>query len=109
MNLEQLNKFLTTFMLNIELTWRLISDFRIPLLTKIVFIAALSIYLVVPIDLIPDFFPILGQVDDLILFILFMMQFINSCPIEIVEAHKQSILNGEWKLKFLKYLLGCSK
>jgi uncharacterized membrane protein YkvA (DUF1232 family) len=106
MNLAELNKFFTTFILNIELTWRLFFDLRVPLITKLVFITVLSMYIVMPIDLIPDFLPVIGQTDDLILFVIFMLQFVKSCPGEIVEMHKQAILNGDWKIGFFRNLTG---
>lgn len=105
MNLVQINNFLTAFMHNIELAWRLFFDKRIPLITKIVFIGILGAYVISPIDLIPDLLPVVGQVDDVVLFVLMMMQFINSCPLPFIEEHKQEILDGEWKLSFLKHLV----
>lgn len=105
MNLVQINTFVTAFMHNIELAWRLLLDNRIPLITKILFMGILGAYLISPIDVVPDFLPVVGQVDDIVLFVLMMMQFINSCPITLIEEHKQEILNGEWKISFLKYLV----
>lgn len=106
MNLSQLNRFLTTFILNIELAWRLFFDFRIPLITKIIFITVLGIYVVSPIDFVPDLLPVVGQVDDLVIFALCMLQFIDACPLPLVDEHKQAIMKGEWKISFLKYLAG---
>jgi uncharacterized membrane protein YkvA (DUF1232 family) len=104
MNFLTINKFLTTFMLNIELAWRLITDCRVAITNKLIFIIIAAIYLICPIDFIPDFLPVLGQSDDLLLFAFLMMQFINSCPVEIIEQHKNSILNGDWKIRIFKYL-----
>ena len=109
MNLAELNKFLTSLCANIELTWRLFFDLRVPFLTKIIFITVLSVYLVLPVDLIPDFLPVLGQVDDLVLFFFFMLQFIKSCPEEVVNLHKQAIVSGDWKLGIFKFLTGTHK
>jgi uncharacterized membrane protein YkvA (DUF1232 family) len=109
MNLAELNRFLTSCCANIELTWRLFCDLRVPLLTKIIFITVLSLYLISPIDLIPDFLPVLGQVDDVALSFFLMLQFIKSCPEEIVNLHKQSIVNGDWKLGIFKFLTGSHK
>lgn len=43
-----------------------ITDSRTPILSKLVAFAAL-LYLISPIDLIPDFIPILGYVDDIVI------------------------------------------
>ncbi len=109
MNLAQLNQFLTTFFLNVELTWRLFFDLKVPLLTKLVFISLLSIYVVCPVDLIPDFLPVLGQVDDVLIFVFFMLQFVKACPENVVEYHKQAILSGDWKIGVFKHLTGISR
>lgn len=109
MSLEQINKFFTTFILNIELTWRLFFDMKVPLLTKILFIGFLSVYLVSPIDLIPDILPVVGQVDDIFLFVFFMLQFIKACPENVVEYHKNAIFKGDWKLSFFKHLITTNK
>lgn len=109
MNIDQLNKFFTTFVLNIELTWRLFFDFRVPLLTKIIFLIITSLYLISPIDLMPDILPAVGQLDDLLLFVFFMFQFVKACPEDLVEEHKGMMLSGDWKIGFLKYLITKSR
>lgn len=109
MNLEQLSTFFTTFLLNIELSWRLVFDSRVSLITKILFVAMALGYFAFPIDFIPDLFPVVGQADDLVVFIFVMLQFIKACPEEIVAYHKQSILGGDWKIVFLKFLAGQPK
>jgi hypothetical protein len=50
----------------VKLIWRLMGDKRINFLLKLLPVAAV-IYLVSPIDLIPDPVPILGYLDDLVL------------------------------------------
>lgn len=106
MNLSQLTKFLTAFIYNIELTWRLMIDARVPLLPKILFFVILSVYVISPIDIMPDIIPILGQMDDLAVFVAVIFQFVSSCPTFIVEEHKSNIVNGEWRIGFLKHLAG---
>src|ERR1700737_3253345 len=44
-------------------------------------------YVVLPIDLIPDFVPVLGQLDDLAVVLLGLDLFIRSAPPDIVEEH----------------------
>lgn len=50
----------------IVLAWRLMADPRVPR-TRRLLIGALLAYLAMPIDVIPDFVPVAGQLDDAIL------------------------------------------
>lgn len=106
MNLSRINNFFTTFLHNVELAWRLFFDMRIPLLTKIIFIVVLSIYVLSPIDFVPDLLPVVGQVDDLVVLVFCLIQFIEACPLSVIDEHKLAIANGEWKIPFLKFLTG---
>lgn len=106
MNFDKILNFLKTLILNLELTWRLLFDFRVSRLLKLLFFTLLTAYFICPIDLMPDLIPGVGELDDLMVFILLMTQFIKTSPKEIVEEHKQSIINGEWKIGLLKYLIG---
>jgi uncharacterized membrane protein YkvA (DUF1232 family) len=49
------------------------------------------LYVVSPIDLIPDFLPFVGEVDDLIVIIAACRLFISLCPREVVRDHVQRI------------------
>ncbi len=74
------------------------SDKRTPLMAKIVIGLTVG-YLLSPIDLIPDFIPVLGLLDDLIIvpaLILFSIKIIP--PIVLTEA-RQSIRDNPQKLK----------
>ncbi|HIC89725.1 MAG TPA: DUF1232 domain-containing protein, partial [Anaerolineae bacterium] len=43
------------------------------------------------IDLLPDFLPLAGQVDDLVLFLLGLKFFIELSPREVVEEHRRAM------------------
>ena len=72
---------------NASLAWRLLMDGRVPALTKLVPIGAL-VYLLSPIDLVPDLIPVLGQLDDLLVIVLGVRAFIALCPPELVRAYQ---------------------
>src|SRR3982074_1924009 len=63
----------------IRLVWALLRDGRVPGQQKLI-LAGIGAYLVLPIDLIPDFVPILGQLDDLAVVLLGLDLFIRSAP-----------------------------
>jgi len=71
---------------NARLIWRLLNDPRVSLLVKAI-IPASAIYLLAPIDLIPDAFLGLGQLDDLAIILLGARFFLSLCPPEIVKEH----------------------
>lgn len=75
----------------VRLAWRLLLDPRIPLWLKVVPPASL-LYLIVPVDFIPDFpFIGLGQLDDIAVLVLGFRTFIGLCPPAIVEEHRLAI------------------
>ena len=68
-------------------------DSRVGLRPKLV-LAGILAYLILPTDLIPDFLPVLGQVDDLVVIFLGLKLFIRLCPKEVVQEHVRSIASG---------------
>jgi uncharacterized membrane protein YkvA (DUF1232 family) len=74
----------------IRLVWALLRDRRVPAQQKLI-LAGIVAYLFFPIDLIPDFVPVLGQLDDLAVVLLGLDLFIRSAPAEIVEEHLAKI------------------
>jgi len=74
--------------------WGLVRDPRTPLPLKALLGAAL-VYLVVPIDLIPDAIPILGQADDLTVLMLVLDLFIANAPEEVRRDHMERARTGK--------------
>jgi uncharacterized membrane protein YkvA (DUF1232 family) len=60
----------------------------VPILAKIIIIITIG-YALSPIDLIPDFIPILGYLDDLIILPVFIYISLKLIPREIMEACKE--------------------
>lgn len=67
----------------LKLVWRLLRDRRVPLFTKIIPVIAF-LYLAWPTDVIKDFIPILGHLDDLIIVSLLLLLFIAASPGQVV-------------------------
>jgi Uncharacterized conserved protein len=76
-----------------RVVWGLLRDPRTPLPLKGLLAAAL-VYLAVPIDLIPDAIPILGQADDLTVLMLVLDLFIANAPPEVRRDHVERAHSG---------------
>jgi uncharacterized membrane protein YkvA (DUF1232 family) len=76
-----------------RLTIRLLREPRVPLLTKAVPLLA-ALYLVSPLDVVPDFLPLLGQIDDLTLILIALAAFLRLCPWATVAFHPGAIAEG---------------
>ncbi|MEW5987812.1 MAG: DUF1232 domain-containing protein [Chloroflexota bacterium] len=89
MNNEAMNKdpgFWRELWQQARLVWLLLRDPEIPFYLKIVPLLAL-IYIIVPIDLSPDWLPLLGQLDDLTALLVGAKVFIELSPPEVVARH----------------------
>ncbi len=76
---------------NVQLAWRLLWDPRVPLSTKLVLPGLMGLYLLSPIDALPDVLLPLGQLDDLVVLLLGMSLFIELCPADIVAEHRAAL------------------
>ncbi len=73
-----------------RIAWRLIWDGRVPLSAKLVPILTI-LYVLSPIDILPDVFVGLGQLDDLAILLLGTQLFIAVSPKDIVERIRAEI------------------
>ena len=69
-----------------QLIWRMFRDPDVPGLAKAV-LPLIGLYVAMPFDLIPDFIPVLGQLDDLLVVALGLGLFLRLTPRDIVEQH----------------------
>ncbi|HWC13533.1 MAG TPA: DUF1232 domain-containing protein [Actinomycetota bacterium] len=70
----------------VVLVAKLARDPRVPARSKAMLVL-LGGYLVSPVELIPDFLPGIGQVDDIVLVAFTLDQMLNRIPAEIVREH----------------------
>lgn len=70
----------------VMLLGRLLKDSKVPTAEKALFLAAI-VYVISPIDLIPDLFPFIGQVDDIYVVALTLLRLINRSDASIVRRH----------------------
>ena len=83
---------------------RLVGDPRVPLRHKLL-LGALVGYLAFPIDLVPDFIPVAGQIDDLLLVVLALRV--------VLRASRGELLREHWpgpgsSLAFVRRLVGAT-
>lgn len=64
----------------------LLGDRRVSRLDKALLAGAI-LYIITPIDLIPDFLPFLGQVDDVYVLVLALQRLISHAGLDVLEAH----------------------
>lgn len=69
-------------------------DPRTPWFARFLALAVVA-YAASPIDLIPDFIPVLGLLDDLILVPLGLMLAVRLIPPEVLAEHRQRVMAGE--------------
>ena len=67
-----------------RLYWRLFRNWRVPILPKALLVLAL-VYVVSPLDVIPDFIPVIGEMDDIVVVLSGLWLFIRLCPPEVVR------------------------
>ena len=65
---------------------RLIKDSRVPVAEKALFAAAI-VYVIMPLDFIPDVIPFVGQIDDVYLVALTFLRLINRTDESIIREH----------------------
>lgn len=64
----------------------LLADRRVSWLDRLTVLAA-AVYIVSPVDLMPDFIPFLGDVDDVFILVLSLQRLIDRAGREVIRAH----------------------
>lgn len=70
----------------VKLLGGLLKDARVPTAEKALFVAAI-VYVISPLDFIPDVFPFIGQVDDIYVVALVLLRLLNRTPETVVRDH----------------------
>jgi uncharacterized membrane protein YkvA (DUF1232 family) len=70
----------------VVLLGRLLKDARVPAAEKALFLAAI-VYVISPLDFIPDVFPFIGQVDDIYVVALTLLRLVNRTDESVVRQH----------------------
>jgi uncharacterized membrane protein YkvA (DUF1232 family) len=70
----------------VKLLFRLLRDPRVPWRRRLA-MGAVGLYIASPIDLIPDFVPVVGGIDDVLVLAFAIDYLLEACPDEIVAEH----------------------
>ena len=81
-----MNGFISFLPNMVKLLAGLLKDARVPTAEKALFIAAI-VYVISPLDFIPDFFPFIGQVDDIYVVALTLLRLVNRSDASVVREH----------------------
>lgn len=71
----------------------ILRDPETPLVAKMLLGAAIG-YVLMPFDLIPDFLPVIGHLDDLVIVPLLIYLAMRLIPAEVVERSKRRLAGG---------------
>lgn len=92
----------------LRLLVRLLRDPRVPFYLKLLPFASL-LYIALPVDIVPDIVPLLGQLDDIGVVVLAVEAFIMMSPQQVVREHQaaidagsqgaadETVIDGEWR------------
>ncbi len=113
-DLDHNESWLKEAWLSFRLALALLWDKRVSTAAKLIIPALWLLYLISPVDLIPDVLPVIGQVDDLAVLLLGVRMFIALAPDEVVREHwekivgaragkegqqpSQETIEGEWRI-----------
>src|SRR5688500_12865952 len=70
----------------VALLWGLIRDARVAMLDKLLVGGAIA-YILAPVDLMPDFIPFLGEVDDIFLLVLALRRLLQNAGRSVLLSH----------------------
>ena len=82
-----------TLVSHVRLTMRLLREPGVPLLAK-AFPVLAALYVISPLDFVPDVLPILGQLDDLSVILIVLEGFSRLCPSRAVDFHRSALAQG---------------
>ena len=74
----------------LRLVYRLLRDRRVPFKLKLIVLAAI-LYIVSPIDFMPDIIPVTGWIDDILMALVSMIFFLGMSPKEAVTEHLRNM------------------
>jgi uncharacterized membrane protein YkvA (DUF1232 family) len=74
----------------VSLVWRLTRDERVPLAVRAI-PPLLILYLMMPVDIVPDFIPVIGQLDDILVLVVAMGLLLRFVPLDVIDSHLDAL------------------
>ena len=90
MAFEKSKEIVRSFKLELNVYQRILRDKRTPLAAKLLLALAVG-YLCMPFDLIPDFVPVIGHLDDAIIVPVLVFTAVRLVPPAIVSEHREQV------------------
>jgi uncharacterized membrane protein YkvA (DUF1232 family) len=90
MAFEKSKEIVRSFKLELNVYQRVLRDKRTPLAAKLLLALAVG-YLCMPFDLIPDFVPVIGHLDDAIIVPVLVFAAVRLVPPAIVSEHREQV------------------
>jgi len=87
---NRLKKLFLKFKRELQLYRNILADPRTPRLTKILLGSAVA-YAVTPVDIIPDFIPVVGHLDDAIIVPALVCLTLKTIPKPLLEEHRRAL------------------
>jgi uncharacterized membrane protein YkvA (DUF1232 family) len=84
---------LRTLVSHVRVSLRLLREPRVPVFFKLIPVLA-GIYVVSPLDFIPDVLPIIGQLDDIGIVFIALETFLRFSPADAVDFHRSAVAEG---------------
>jgi uncharacterized membrane protein YkvA (DUF1232 family) len=94
--LQRIKKWAHTIRRDVHALWLAARDPRTPWYAK-AFALAIAAYALSPIDLIPDFIPVIGYLDEVILLPLAIMLAVRLVPPDLMAEHRAAAAEAERK------------
>jgi uncharacterized membrane protein YkvA (DUF1232 family) len=91
MGFEKGKQLVCLFNRELNIYQRVLRDERTPVAAKLLLGLAIG-YLCMPFDLIPDFIPVIGHLDDAIIVPVLVFAAVRLVPTEIVAEHRAQVL-----------------
>lgn len=92
MRIARLKRLARVFKSELAIYKLVLKDSKTPISGKLLLTLAVG-YTLLPFDLIPDFIPILGQLDDVIIVPLLVILALKMIPREIIDKYRKQVYN----------------
>ena len=88
--MNRLKKLFQRFKRELQLYRNILADARTPKLTKLLLGSAVA-YALTPIDIIPDFIPVIGHLDDAIIVPALVYLALKTIPKSLLDEHRRAL------------------